>query len=291
MTINYCHLKITDLIGISMLKRILLLGFLSFLTGCNIMPGMHNPDTSHMNKIESAPIKMIPTLIPITPALISNNDISRYTYRIAPADILNITVWQHPEFSSNEHLNQMSAVPSTQGAAGQEGYLVNSHGYIYFPLVGNMYVAGESVDEIRINITKRLRHYIKRPEVNVRVVDFRGQKIYILGEIMKPGFIPISDQPLSITDAISLAGGLDPNAADPEHIYIIRGSIYRPNIYWLNAKTPEALLLAEHFILKPGDIVYISSAAATRWNRVLNQLLPTIQTIWYTKAIIDTNRH
>ncbi len=106
---------------------------------------------------------------------------------------------------------------------------------------------------------------------------------------MKSGFVPITDQPLSITDAISLSGGINPNSADPEHIYVIRGNIYRPTIYWLNAKTPDGLLLAEHFILRPGDILYVSSAPATRWNRVLNQLLPTIQTVWYTKAIVDSN--
>ena len=106
---------------------------------------------------------------------------------------------------------------------------------------------------------------------------------------MKSRFIPITDQSLSITDAISLAGGLNPNSADPEHIYVIRGNIKRPYIYWLNAKTPDAFLLSEHFILKPGDILYVSSATATRWNRVINQLLPTIQTVWYTKAIVDAN--
>lgn len=250
------------------------------------MPGMHNPDISRMHMVCTPKFRPQPTLIPITAALIADETICQYDYRIAPADILNITVWQHPEFSSPERANEMS-MPSTQGAAGQNGYLVNSHGYIYFPLVGNVFVADKTVDQIRVELGQRLKKYLRHPELNVRVVDFRGQKIYVFGEIMKPGFIPISDQPLSITDAISLVGGLDPNAADPEHIYVIRGNIYCPTVYWLNAKTPEALLLAEHFILKPGDIMYVSSATATRWNRVINQLLPTIQTVWYTKAVIN----
>lgn len=254
------------------------------------MPGMHNLDTSNMPVVQTrTKINIKPTLIPITPTLITNDTISKYDYRVAPSDVLDIAVWQHPEFSPKDRTNPMSGLPSTQGAAGKEGYLVNPKGYIYFPLVGNILVAGKTVDQVRMDITQHLKRYLKQPELNVRVVDFRGRKIYVFGEVMKPGFIPITDQPLSITDAISLSGSLDPNAADPEHIYIIRGNIYTPNIYWLNAKTPDALLLAEHFVLQPGDIMYISSAAATRWNRVLNQLLPTIQTIWYTKAIIDTN--
>lgn len=252
------------------------------------MPGMRNLDPAHypMMATRSTPIK--PVLIPINSSLIKNENIAKYDYRVAPADVLNINVWQHPEFSPRDTTNQMAMLPSTQGAAGKEGYLVNNHGYIYFPLVGNVRVAGKTVEQIRLIISHQLRKYVNHPELNVRVSDFRGRKIYIFGEINKPGFIPITDQPLSITDAISLAGSLDPTAADPEHIYVIRGNIDFPKIYWLNARTPDALLLAEHFVLQPGDIVYVSSATATRWNRVLNQLLPTIQTVWYTGAIVNS---
>lgn len=262
-----------------------------FLSGCTVMPGMQNPDTSSMNKRDyQENVKIEPTLIPINASLISNQTISKYIYHIAPADVLDIHVWQHPEFSVPElHNNQNNGLPSTQGAAGQEGYLVNPEGYIYFPLVGNVLVSGKTVDNVRTEMTHRLKKYIKNPQLNVRVSDFRSRKIYVLGEVMKPGFVPLNDQPLSITDAIVLTGGLDPNAADATHIYVIRGNIYKPDVYWLNAKTPETLLLAEHFNLKPGDILFVSSAPATRWNRVLNQLLPSIQTVWYTKAIVNSN--
>ena len=258
-------------------------------SGCSLMPGIQNPSLSHMaiSKDDSGSISVTPHLIPITPKLIRQTDISQYVYRISPADVLNVIIWQHPEFTPKElSNNQQSLLPSTQGAAGREGYLVNPEGSIYFPLVGDLHVAGKTTDEIRVELTERLKQYLKHPELNVRVVDFRGQKVYMFGEIMHSGFVPITDQPLSITDAISFSGGLDPNGADPEHIYVIRGDIQQPNIYWLNARTPEGLLLAEHFILKPGDILYVSSASATRWNRIIQQLLPTVQTVWYTKAII-----
>ncbi len=275
-----------------MLNRFGLFVGMMLLAGCNMMPGMHNPELSRM-RIDhrtalTQPSYIRPILIPVTPSLIAHQDISNYTYRIASADVLNIIIWQHPEFTPRElSANSLTGTPSTQGAAGREGYLVDSRGYIYFPLVGNVFVAGKTTDEIRLEITHQLKRYLKHPEINVRVVDYRGQKVYLFGEIMKPGFVPITDQPLSITDAISLSGGFDPNAADPGHIYVIRGRMEQPNIYWLNAKTPDGLLLAEHFILKPGDILYVSSASATQWNRVINQLLPSVQTIWYTKAIVN----
>jgi polysaccharide export outer membrane protein len=279
--------------GIFMITRLYLFMLVILLSSCSLLPGMQNPNMSQMNKTASADkMNMVPTLIPITPSLIADSRNSQYVYHVAPADILNIIVWQHPEFYPHESpVNQITTVPSTQGAAGQEGFLVNPNGDIYFPLIGKVAVAGETVDGIRENITRRLTKYLKNPDLNVRVADFRSRKVYVLGEVIKPGFIPLNDQPLSITDAIVLKGGLDPNAADPSHIYIIRGSMQRPDIYWLDAKTPDALLLAEHFYLKPNDILFVSSAAATRWNRVINQLLPTIQTVWYTKAIVNSNNN
>ena len=123
----------------------------------------------------------------------------------------------------------------------------------------------------------------------MRVADYRGQKIYVLGEVVKPGFLPITDQPLTIADALMLSGSLNPESADPRNIFVIRGSYLEPHIFWLNAKTPDRMLLAEHFSLQPKDILYVSSAPATRWNRVLNQLLPTVQTVWYTQAIVKNS--
>lgn len=274
-----------------MLTRLFFCFFIILLSSCSLLPGIQNPDISQMRQVHTRTQRTMPTLIPITPELIADQHISTYMYRVAAADILNISVWQHPEFSLQEfHVSsQNSNLPSKQGAAGEDGFLVNPAGFIYFPLIGNVFVEGKTVDTIRRDMTSRLKKYIKDPSLNVRVVEFRSRKVYVLGEVRRPGFIPLTDQALSVTDAITLTGGMDPNAADPSHIYVIRGAISRPNMYWLDAKSPEALLLAEHFFLMPNDILFVSSAPATRWNRVLNQLLPTIQTVWYTKAIIDTN--
>lgn len=254
------------------------------------MPGMQNLDTSHLQTVPVAETIIHPLLIPITPSLFQDQQICIYHYHIAPADVLSIDVWQHPEFSFMGQLNPISgAAPSLQGAAGQAGYLVNTEGAIYFPLIGYVHVAGKTMDTVRTEITRRLHKYIKNPQVNVRVSDFRGQKVYVLGEVNKPGFLPITDQPLNIADALTLSGSFDPDSADPRNIFVIRGNLTEPQIFWLNAKTPDRMLLAEHFSLQPKDILYVSSAPATRWNRMLNQLLPTVQTVWYTQAIVNNS--
>lgn len=281
----------TGRFGIKMLKKISVVASSVLLCSCGIMPGMQNLDTSKM-RIEAVRerVSVCPTLIPITPSLIADQHISRYHYHVAPADVLNIHVWQHPEFDFlGVQLSSTATVAGQQGGAGQAGYLVNSDGFIYFPLVGYVHVAGKTMDAIRLDVSKKLTKYVPNPQVNVRVADFRGQKVYVLGEVMKPGFIPINDQPMSIADALALSGGMDPNAANPRFTYIIRGNYLAPQIFWLDAKTADTLLLAQHFSLQPRDVLYVSSAPATRWNRVLSQILPTIQTLWYTQAIVKNS--
>lgn len=272
-----------------MLKKLTVISAAVLLCSCGIMPGMENLNTTKMRSyIAPEQVEIHPTLIPITPSLISDQRISRYFYRVSPSDVLHITVWQHPEFITDVSIVGSNA-PGVQGAAGLPGYLVNANGDIYFPLIGYLRVAGKTVDAIRSSITLKLKKYVPSPQVNVRVADFRGQKIYVLGEVNKNGFLPITDQRLSLADALSLSGWMNSDTADPRYIYIIRGDFTKPQIFWLDARTPDKLLLAERFSLQPRDILYVSSAPATRWNRVLNQLVPTVQTIWYTQAIVKNS--
>lgn len=275
-----------NICGHSMLKVISVIGATLVLFGCGIMPGMENLNTSQMRKyIVPEKVEVHPTLIPITPGLIADQHVSEYSYHVSSADVLSIRVWEHPEFLLDSGGNAIST-PNTQGAAGQPGFLVNSKGYIYFPLIGYIKVVGKTVDKIRIDITSRLVKFVPNPQVYVRVADFRGQKIYVLGEVVKTGFLPINDQKLTLADALALSNWVDSNAADPHFIYVIRGSYTAPKIFWLDASTPDRLLLAERFSMQPDDILFVSSASITRWNRVLNQVVPTVQTIWFTQAMV-----
>ena len=277
--------------GISMLKKIIICSSAIILTNCGVMPGMQNLDVSKMKKIiRKERIEVNPSFIPITPTLIADQKVSLYHYRIAPADVLSINVWQHPEFSFLEvPMTDLSIAAGVQGAAGRHGYLVNVDGQIYFPLVGYVHVAGLTIEQIQKIVTDKLKEYVPNPQINVRVADYRGQKVYVMGEVKQPGFVPITDQVLSIADALALSGGMNQETADTKFVYIIRGNIQTPEIFWLNAKTPDKMLLAENFSLQPKDIIFVSSAPATRWNRVLNQLLPTVQTVWFTQAIVKNS--
>ncbi len=101
------------------------------------------------------------------------------------------------------------------------------------------------------------------------------QKIFVIGEVEEPQSMFIRDGSMSLAEAISDAGGVDRITSNPGQIYVIRGELDAPKVYHLNAKSPDALLLGEKFRLHARDIVYVDSAAVTRWNRVIEQILPS----------------
>lgn len=275
---------------ISVLRlKLLLIGLLN-LVACssfvNLLPGMQNINTHEMRKqIKKERLHVQPTLIPITPTLIADQRVNTYFYEVAPSDVLHVYVWQHPEFAMEAQTTGVGAI-GAHGGSGTSGYLVDNNGRIFFPLIGYVHVAGKTLDEIRIIVTKKLEKYIPNPQVNVRVAEFRGQRVYVLGEVNKQGFLPINDQQLSISYALSLSGWIDSKYADPSNIYVIRGDYLRPQVFWLDARTPDKLLLAEHFSLQPNDVLFVSSAPIARLNRTLDQLLPIVQTVWFTQSII-----
>lgn len=276
------------------MKKLLLLSTAVALTGCALAPGMKMDNQPSVPATGVQQPQIQPHFIPITPQLIAtmhNENNMMGAYRVGPQDVLNIVVWQHPELSYPQipGVVQTGQNTETSPTISPQGFLVNQDGTIFFPLVGNVAVAGLTTNQIRQRLTSRLMKYVRSPQLDVRVTGFRNQKIYVMGEILKPGLQPITDVPMSVTDAINLAGGLDPQAADPSHIYIIRGSITSPNVYWLNAQSPDSLLLAENFILQSHDVVFVSTTDMARWNRAINLILPTIQTLWFTGSIINHN--
>ena len=275
--------------SVNVLKFHFLLAASLNIVGCyapgSIFPGMQNINTYEMRKqIKKERFHVKPTLIPITPPLISDQRVNTYFYRVSASDVLHVYVWQHPEFAMEVQTSVGSI--GTHGGSGTSGYLVDSNGRIFFPLIGYVHVAGKTLDEIRILVTQKLKKYIPNPQVNVRVAEFRGQRVYVLGEVNNKGFLPINDQQLSIAYALSLSGWIDAKYADPSNIYVIRGNYLNPEVFWLDARTPDKLLLAEHFSLQPNDILFVSSAPISRLNRTLDQLLPIVQTVWFTQSVI-----
>ncbi|MCD6048131.1 MAG: polysaccharide export outer membrane protein [Gammaproteobacteria bacterium] len=260
------------------------------LSGCGIAPGMKMEAPSEKLTYQANQLKISPNFVLISNDLVSSmtKDRPLYQYKVGPEDVLNIVVWGHPElaYPVTQAVTQQGLNTDLNPTITPSGFLVGAEGSIYFPLIGSVDVSGKTISEIRVEMAQKLSKYVRNPQIDVRVSSYRSNKVYVMGEVNKPGLQPITDIPLTIADAINLTGGLSQDSADPSHIYVIRGDIMHPTVYWLNAKSPEAMLLAEHFYLQNRDIVFVSTADVARWNRAISQIMPTIQTIWYTQSTI-----
>lgn len=114
----------------------------------------------------------------------------------------------------------------------------------------------------------------------VRVSPREESKIYVLGEVNKPGSIMMINGQMSLNMALGEAGGLNSQSADGNEVYVIRNANdTQPLVYHLDAHSPVMFALAENFELKAKDVVYVDAAPLVRLNRVISLILPTAQTI------------
>ncbi len=121
-------------------------------------------------------------------------------YAIGPSDSLEINVWKDPTLSGPQP--------------------VRPDGMISLPLIGDLQAAGLTPMQLGNALAARLKQYINDPLVTVTVLSVNSKKIYMLGEITKPGELPMLPG-MTPLQAIASAGGLSP-FANSRHIYILR---------------------------------------------------------------------
>lgn len=133
-------------------------------------------------------------------------------------------------------------------------YRVSPDGSINFPLLGRLHVTGLSADGLNDLVTERLKKYLKEPHVSTYVKEYNSQKIYVFGEVRKPG--TFSFEPgMNIIQAITLAGGFD-KLADENGTYITRRVEGREEKIEVRVDDIGQGLASNEF-LRPGDIVYV----------------------------------
>jgi polysaccharide export outer membrane protein len=108
------------------------------------------------------------------------------------------------------------------------------------------------------------------------------QKVFVMGEVKQNKLLKMDRSGMRLTEALSLAGGLDQMAADATGVFVIRKQAQADStqpsvqVYQLNVADATALIIGAEFELQPYDLVYVTAAPWARWNRVLKQVLPTL---------------
>lgn len=157
-------------------------------------------------------------------------------YGMQPGDILQVSVWREPELDREVQ--------------------VSPDGFVALPLVGEVPVAGLSVEEVRVEVLRRLTEFVPRAVVTVSLKEMRGNRVYVLGKVNRPGVYPYFDS-LDVMQALSLAGG-GARFAKLDRISIIRRDGERQQAIgfdYLEVERGEAL--EQNIQLRSGDIVLV----------------------------------
>ena len=157
-------------------------------------------------------------------------------YRIGPEDILDISVWKEDGLKRE--------------------VLVRPDGGISFPLLGHVQAAGKTLAELQQEITGRIQQYVPDAVVTVAVLRIASNKIYVIGRVNKPGEY-VAGRYLDVLQALSLAGGLTPYAAEND-IKVVRKEDGRDIVHTFRYSQVKAgRNLEQNIRLNAGDVVVV----------------------------------
>ncbi|ETW98435.1 MAG: hypothetical protein ETSY1_18795 [Candidatus Entotheonella factor] len=174
-------------------------------------------------------------------------------YRIQRGDRLTIRFFNNPEFSQD--------------------ITVRPDGKITLPYIDDVEVAGMTSSDVDATITERFRKVLLEPEITVIVREFASQRVYVGGQVSKPGLVALTGQTTAL-QAIMSAGGFLDSAQVSQVLLIRRGLDNRHAGYALDFKDVlKAGQGGEDVMLQPLDVVYVPKTRIARVNQFVDQYI------------------
>ncbi len=156
-------------------------------------------------------------------------------YRLGPEDVLRISVWENRELTQD--------------------VTVRPDGKISLPLVQDVQAEKLTAAELSEVLRKKLLPFIKDPQVSVIVTQVNAPKIYVLGNVARPGTFPLRGD-MSILQALSLAGGFT-QFASPRSIRLVRNENGKQEVRKVNYYNMLDEEGTGNYLLKPGDTIVV----------------------------------
>ena len=157
-------------------------------------------------------------------------------YEVQPSDVLEVSVWREPELTQQ--------------------VIVRPDGAFSFPIVGEVNAVGKTVEELRLELVQALRRIIPDVVVTVSVLEIKGNKVYVIGQVNQPGEFIVNPR-VDVIQALSLAGGTTAFAS-PSEIFVLRRDNGQQKRLPFNF---EAVLrgrdLEQNVLLRSGDVVVV----------------------------------
>lgn len=169
---------------------------------------------------------------------------------IKPDDILLITIatLDNSLVSSVNTANTINA-----GAQTANGLLVNAKGMVELPFVGTMKLSGLTTTEAQDTISKAAEKLFNNPIVSVRFANF---KVTVLGEVNRPGSFVMSDEKVTLFDALGTAGDLTDNAKSNSILLIRDSTGENKQMVRLNINSKD-IIGSPYYFLRPNDMLYV----------------------------------
>jgi len=191
-------------------------------------------------------------------------------YKLRPGDILSITVLGYDDFAPPTNVN------------GAPGFLVRPDGLFSFPLIGEVSIQDQTIGTLTEVLRSRLSEYLLAPKVTVNLARLGATRVYVLGEVVKPGSYEI-EKAHNLLDAITAAGGPTKDGAK-RNVYVVRqskpGEFQKVNLLAILQKGDQS----QNVALNEGDSIYLTSNGRLNFAA---DILPFLTATYYIK---DLNR-
>jgi polysaccharide biosynthesis/export protein len=158
-------------------------------------------------------------------------------YTVKPGDTLVVSVWKEPDL--------------------QGPVLVRPDGMFSFPLAGQMDARNKTVGELQQELTTKLKKYISDPVVTVSIQEIKGNKVYVIGQVQKPGDFVVNPR-VDVMQALSMAGGATPFAALGDIMILRRTDTGQQQaLPFKYTDVVRGRNLQQNIILQAGDVVVV----------------------------------
>lgn len=173
-------------------------------------------------------------------------------YRLHPGDSFDLTFQFSPEFNQT--------------------VIVQPDGFISLREVGGLHVAGLTLPQVETAVKNKYSSILNKPVVSVTPKDFEKSYFIAIGEVTRPGKYEIRG-PITVTEALAIAGGLAPDRAKTSEVVLFRkkGNVLEPGQVVNVKKLLKKRDLSEDLYVKPGDLLYVPQ---NTWSKI-HQIVPT----------------